>query len=185
MANLLNRRGVVAALASSSVGITAASAKDGLKLNRLVVFMSRSGNTRVIAGQVQRYHSADMFEILPALTYPDDYLQTVKQAALETESGFEPPLKGLIANIAAYDVVFLGFPIWGMTAPPLIRSFLSKHDLAGKTISPFITHGGYGIGQALQVITQLAPSARVDEPFVMQRDQERDTLEPVGRWLNR
>jgi flavodoxin len=147
--------------------------------------MSRSGNTRVIAGQVQRFHGADVFEILPAQSYPDDYLQTVNQAAEETDRGFEPPLRQTIGNIAPYDLIFLGFPIWGMTAPPLIRSFLSNHNLSGKTIAPFITHGGYGIGQALQVIAAYAPEARIEEPFVMQRDQERDTLDPVSRWLSR
>lgn len=185
MRNLISRRGIVAAITSSAVDISLVSAQDVSSSTRLVAYMSRSGNTRVIAGQVQRYHSADMFEIMPAQAYPDDYLQTVTQAALETDSGFEPPLKELVANTASYEVVFLGFPIWGMTAPPLIRSFLSKHDLSGKTISPFITHGGYGIGQALQVIAQYAPAARIDEPFVIQRDQELDTLVPVSRWLSK
>lgn len=147
--------------------------------------MSRSGNTRVIAGQVQRYLSADMFEIVPAQAYPEDYRQTVDQAAKETDSGFEPQLKGLVANIASYEVIFLGAPIWGMTAPPLIRSFLSNHDLSGKTLAPFITHGGYGAGQAMQVVAQHAPGARIEEAFIIQRDQERDTLEPVSRWLNK
>jgi flavodoxin len=147
--------------------------------------MSCFGNTRVIAGQVQRFHSADMFEIMPAQAYPEDYQQTVNQAAAETRTGFEPPLKALVANIASYDVIYLGFPIWGMTAPPLIRSFLSNHDLSGKGLTPFITHGGYCVGQALQVIAEHGPGARIDEPFVIQRDQERDILEPVSRWLTR
>ncbi len=122
---------------------------------------------------------------MPAQAYPEDYQQTVNQAATETRTGFEPPLKSLVANIVPYDEIYLGFPIWGMTAPPLIRSFLSKHDLSGKRLTPFITHGGYGVGQALQVIAELAPGARINEPFVIQRDQERDTLDPVSRWLTR
>lgn len=185
MLNLVTRRGFVAALASSAVELSTVSAQDSPRSTRLVAYMSRSGNTRVIAGQVQRYHGADMFEIVPAQAYPEDYQQTVDQAAKETDTGFEPQLKELIANIASYDVIFVGFPIWGMTAPPLIRSFLSSHDLAGKTVAPFMTHGGYGIGQAMQVLAQHAPDARIEEPFVIQRDQERETLEPVSRWLNK
>jgi len=90
-----------------------------------------------------------------------------------------------VPAIATYRVVFLGFPIWGMTAPPPIRSFLAQHDLAGKTVVPFITHGGHGVGQSLSVLAQKAPRARITDAFVMKADQERDTLERVTQWLAR
>lgn len=183
MFDRITRRAMVATIATSAAGVSTSSAQETPRTSRLVAFMSRSGNTRVIAGQIQRFHSADMFEIMPTQAYPEDYLQTVNQAAAETSEGFEPPLKVLVPSIASYDVIYLGFPIWGMTAPPLIRSFLTNHDLSGKRLIPFITHGGYGLGQAVQVIAQHAPGAQIDEPFVIQRDQERDTLEPVSRWL--
>ena len=89
----------------------------------------------------------------------------------------------LIPNIDSYDVVFLGFPIWGMTAPPVIRSFLSGHDLSGKTVIPFVTHGGYGRGTSMAVVAEHAPRARLLEGFTMQADQERETLSQVTRWL--
>ena len=72
--------------------------------------------------------------------------------------------------MAGYSTVFLGFPIWGETAPPLIRSFLSSHDLSGKTLVPFITHGGYGLGNSEAVIAKHAPRALIRSPFVMQAD---------------
>ena len=81
------------------------------------------------------------------------------------------------------EVVFLGFPIWGMTAPPVIRSFLSASDLSGKTLVPFITHGGYGTGRSLSVLADLAKGARIFRPFVMKADQERRTLAQVSSWL--
>jgi hypothetical protein len=90
-----------------------------------------------------------------------------------------------VPDIGRYSVVFLGFPIWGMTAPPPIRSFLARHDLSGKTLVPFITHGGYGVGQSLAVLARQASGARIADAFVMQADQERDTLERVTRWLER
>ena len=101
-----------------------------------------------------------MFEIRGAEPYPEDYRQTVEQARRETEAGREPPLRENVSDLAKHSIVYLGFPIWGMTVPPLIRSFLSRHDLTGKTLVPFITHGGYGIGNALSVIARLAPKAR-------------------------
>jgi flavodoxin len=149
----------------------------------LVAYFSRTGNTRVIAGQIGRSRKADMFEIIPAAAYPEDYEETVSQAERERRSGYRPPLKSKVEDMAVYGTVFLGFPIWGMTAPAVIRSFLSSHDLSGRTLVPFITHGGYGIGQSLAVVTEHAAGARLVEAFVKQADQERQTLTEVSRWL--
>jgi flavodoxin len=103
----------------------------------LVAYFSRTGNTRVIAGQVRRAFDADLFEIQPAEAYPEDYEATVRQAQRGRDAGHEPPLKAALPNIATYEAIFLGFPVWGTTAPPVIRSFLSGHDLSGKTLVPF------------------------------------------------
>jgi flavodoxin len=97
---------------------------------------------------------------------------------------FEPPLKAQVSGIASYETVYLGFPIWGTTAPSPVRSFLSTHDLSGKTLIPFITHGGFGLGNSLSVIVQHAPRARILEGFSLQADQEKQTLAEVTGWLN-
>jgi len=70
-----------------------------------------------------------------------------------------------------------------MSVPPVIRSFLSGHDLAGKTLVPFITHGGYGLGDSLDVVREHAPDARILDGFSLEADQERRTLERVTGWL--
>jgi FMN-dependent NADH-azoreductase len=85
--------------------------------------------------------------------------------------------------VAAYATVFLGFPIWGETTPPVIRSFLRAHELSGRTLRPFITHGGYGLGNSLTVLADHAPGARIEPPFSMEADQERRTLNQVTGWL--
>jgi flavodoxin len=144
---------------------------------------SRTGNTRVIAGQIRRAYDADLFEIQPAAPYPEDYEAVVSQAQRERDAGYQPPLGATIPNIRSYDVIFLGFPIWGMTTPPVIRSFLSGHDLSGKTLIPFVTHGGYGRGESMTVVAEHAPRSRLLEGFTMQADQERETLSQVTRWL--
>jgi flavodoxin len=128
-------------------------------------YFTRSGNTRVIAGQLHRELKADLFEIHPATPYPEDYEQTVEQARKERDAGVRPPLKATAPNIAAYDMVFLCFPIWGETAPPVIRSFLAAHDLSDKTVRPVITHGGYGLGDNLAVLKSQAPNARLASAF--------------------
>jgi len=149
----------------------------------LVAYFSRSGNTRVIAGQLHRELRADLFEIVPVQPYPEDYEAQVAQATKERDSGFRPELKATVPNFAAYDTVLLCFPIWGETAPPIIRSFLATHDLTGKTLRPIITHGGYGAGSALTVLNSHAPKARILEPFVMEADQERRTMTTVRGWI--
>lgn len=149
----------------------------------LVAYLTRSGNTRVIAGTLQRALGADLFEIRPASPYPEDYEQHVAQVTRERDSGFEPQLANKVDNIAAYGIVYLGFPIWGETAPPPIRSFLKAHDLRGKTLRPFITHGGYGVGGSPAVLATHATGAAIEEPFVMEADQERRTLNQIHNWL--
>jgi flavodoxin len=150
----------------------------------LVAYFSRTGNTRVIARQIRRAHAAILFEIEPAAPYPEDYLETVEQARRERDKGYRPPLKAKITNLASYQTVFLGFPIWGETTPPVIRAFLAAHDFSGKTIIPFITHGGYGVGNSQAALAAHAPGARLlDTGLIMQADSERATLELVTHWL--
>jgi hypothetical protein len=77
--------------------------------------------------------------------------------------------------VLLYRTVFLGFPIWGMTVPPIIRTFLANNDMSGKTLISFITHGGYGVGRSLSVLARMASRARVREASVLKADQERET----------
>ncbi|MDM0014521.1 flavodoxin [Variovorax sp. J22P168] len=149
----------------------------------LVAYFSRSGNTRVVAGLIRRSLDADLFEIVPAAPYPDDYLKTVEQAHRERDRHIEPELKAKVPDIDRYVTVLLGMPVWGETAPAVIRSFLSSHDLSGKTVIPFITHGGYGLGSSESVIARHAPGARLQPAFSMQADQERETMNRVHAWL--
>ncbi|EER61022.1 twin-arginine translocation pathway signal [Acidovorax delafieldii 2AN] len=184
-----SRRTILAALGALPIGAAAgAFANDShaqpSTSKVLVAYFSRTGNTRVIARQIQRARNADLFEILPVTPYPEDYEQTVAQSQRERDSNFEPALQDRVTNISHYDTVFLGFPIWSQTAPPVIRSFLSAHDLTGKTLIPFITHGGYGLGNSLSVVARHAPGARVaDKALSMEADQERRTLDQVTKWL--
>lgn len=74
-------------------------------------------------------------------------------------------------------------PIWGMTAPPVIRSSIRAHDLSGKAVIPFITHGGYGLGNCMDVLRAHMPSADLHPAFSMEADKERQTLDRVSGWL--
>lgn len=154
------RRTVIVALASAPLLALTGTENNGEAPRSgsriLVAYFSRSGNTRVVAEQVRK----------------------------ERDGGFEPTLESKVREMADYDILFLGFPIWGETAPPVVRLFLSAHDLTGKTIIPFNTHGGYGLGNSRTVLENHAPKAKVMEGFVMEGEQERKTMERVNEWLS-
>jgi flavodoxin len=177
----------MAALASLPLSSCAAATSNAERRQvgsrTLVTYFSRSGNTRVVAGLIQRALDTDLFEIRPASPYPEDYLATVEQARQERDRGFEPILEAKVPNMVAHDTVYLGFPIWGETTPPVIRSFLKAHDLSSKTVIPFVTHGGYGLGNSRSVLVSHAPKALLRKGFSMQADQERQTMERVTGWL--
>ena len=175
----LTRRDVLMVAASPAAG--SSGRPDEGKV--LVAYFSRSGNTRVIAGVISRSLRADLFEIEPARPYPADYFETVEQARRERDSDYEPALKARVPGIAAYQTIYLCLPIWGETAPPVIRSFLTAHDLSTKTLVPVITHGGYGLGSSLAVLRSHAPKARLLDGFTMQAPQERQTTTRVTEWL--
>lgn len=182
------RRSVMAAMAALPLAGGAASAAPQALRKRqpsttLVAYFSRSGNTRVVAGLIHRALGADLFEMLPARPYPDDYLATVEQARQERDSGRERALASKVSDIARYETVFLGFPIWGETVPPVVRTFLSAHDLSGKVLVPFITHGGYGLGNSRAVLARAAPKSQLRQGFTMEADQERATMNQVNAWL--
>lgn len=148
----------------------------------LVVYYSRTGNTRVVAGQLSRALGAELFELQTIDPYPDDYDATVKQAQRERDTGYK--IKSGVPDLSIYSAVLLGFPIWGMSAPPMITSFLSGHDLSGKSLMPFVTHGGYGLWSSMADIAEYAPHAELLEGFSMKADQERETLSQLTRWLS-
>ena len=143
----------------------------------LVAYFSRTGNTRVIAGQIHRARGADLFEIQPAEPYPEDYEAVVSQAQRERDTGYEPLLRAMVPDVQSYAMVFLGFPIWGMTAPPVIRSFLSGHDLSGE--DPGAVHHARRLRPRPKPrgSRQHAPKARLLKAFAMKADQERETPE--------
>lgn len=182
------RRSVMAAMAALPLaGGAASAAQQALKKQQLsttlVAYFSRSGNTRVVAGLIHRALGADLFEMQAARPYPEDYLATVEQARRERDNGRERALASKVSDIARYETVFLGFPIWGETVPPVVRTFLSAHDLSGKVLVPFITHGGYGLGNSRAVLARAAPKSQLQQGFTMEADQERATMNQVNAWL--
>jgi flavodoxin len=142
----------------------------------LIVYLSRTNNTKAIAKIIHEKAGGDLVALELVNPYPEDYKTTVAQVARENETGLLPPLKTTIDNIENYDVVFVGFPTWGMQLPPPMKSFLKQYNLSGKTVIPFNTNGGYGIGSTLSTVKELCPNSEVVEVFSIKGGVERDGI---------
>jgi flavodoxin len=119
---------------------------------KLVAYFSASGVTAELATALAEAAGADLYEIKPEAPYTEadlDWRNGQSRSVLEMKDpASRPALADKNANIAAYDVVFLGFPIWAYVAPGIINTFLESYDFSGKTIVPFATSGGSGFGRA-------------------------------------
>ena len=140
----------------------------------LIVYLSRTDNTKTVAEMIRGNVGGTLMALELEKPYPQNYRATVAQVSSENESGFLPPLKTKIEGMEKYDVIFIGFPTWGMKLPPPMKSFLKQYDLGGKTIIPFNTNGGYGIGSSFETVVELCPKSTVMEGFTTKGGSERD-----------
>lgn len=140
----------------------------------LIVYLSRTGNTKAIAEIIQKNVGGTLIALELQKPYPENYKQTVQQVVDENASGYLPPLKMKIDSIGKYNVVFIGFPTWDMQMTPPMKSFLHEYDLSGKTIIPFNTNAGYGVGSGFQTVKELCKNSKVLEGFSITGGIERD-----------
>jgi flavodoxin len=159
---------------SSAQQLPANNQPPSVEKKILIVYLSRTNNTRAIAEFIQQKVSGTLVPLELETPYPADYNATVQQVARENETGYLPPLKTKIERIEQYDFVFLGFPTWGMQLPPPVKSFLRQYSLKGKTVIPFNTNAGYGEGSSFQTVRELCPQSMVLEGFVTKGGIERD-----------
>lgn len=151
----------------------------------LVAYYSRTGNTREIADQIRARTGGELFELVPATPYPDDYDACVEQAKRELEAGIRPKLKSRISNLRAYDVIFIGYPNWWGTFPGPVLTFLTENDLSGKTLVPFCTHEGSGLGRSVRDIAKLCPRSTLLEGLAVRGSYVKDAQAEVAKWLSK
>lgn len=140
----------------------------------LIVYLSRTNNTKAVAEFIHDEVGGTLVPLELEKPYPADYRATVDQVVRENETGFLPPLKTKIDRMEQYDVVFVGFPTWGMQLPPPVNSFLKLYNLKGKTVVPFNTNAGYGVGSSFATVKELCPDSTVLEGFTTTGGIERD-----------
>ncbi len=140
-----------------------------------IVYLSRTNNTKALAEMIQEKVGGELIALMLEKPYPKDYDAIVRQVAEENASGYLPPLKTRV-KIDQYDTIFLGFPTWGMQLPPPIKSFLTSYNFKTKTIIPFNTNAGYGVGSGFRQVKELCEGCNVLKGLSVEGGIERDGI---------
>lgn len=133
----------------------------GQKEKRAVVYFSATGTTKHVAENLAKIANADIYEIQPAVPYTDadlDWRDSHSRSSVEMkDKTSRPAIANKIENLADYDVIYIGFPIWWNTAPTIVNTFIESHSLAGKTLIPFATSGSSSIDGACKDLKKQYP----------------------------
>ena len=147
---------------------------------QLVAYFSASGVTARAAKELAAAIGADLYEIEPKMPYTKadlDWTNAHSRSSVEMKGkNVRPEIKHTDANVAAYDTIFLGFPIWWYVAPVIVNTFLEQYDFSGKTIVLFATSGGSGFGKTADALRASAPGAKILEGKLFRGHESADTL---------
>lgn len=146
----------------------------------LVAYFSASGQTAKLAKTLAGVTGGDLFEIAPETAYTAadlDWMDKKSRSTIEMKDPkSRPAIAGKVADMAQYDTVFVGFPIWWYQAPRIIETFLESYDFSGKTVIPFATSGGSGMGGTNKALAPSCTGARLVEGKVFRSSTNADTL---------
>ena len=150
----------------------------------LVAYFSASGVTRRVAEQLAELAGADLFEIRPAVPYTAadlDWTNKKSRSSVEMSNpNSRPKIAEKAVNIENYDTIFIGFPIWWYVAPTIVNTFVESYDFSGKTIVPFATSGGSGMGRTVEVLKALCPNANWEKGKMLNRVSDKELKD----WLS-
>lgn len=144
-------------------------------MKALVAYFSASGVTAKVARAVAEAANADLFEIRPEKPYSDadlNWMNPVARCNREKLGKKDVPVAGRVENMAEYDTLYVGFPIWYGYAPNVVNTFLKGYDLSGKTIRAFATSGGSGVGRTAEKLKPYASGAEVVEAKLLKSEAE-------------
>ena len=130
---------------------------------KLVAYFSARGTTKEAAERLAKAAGADLFEIKPTIPYTSadlNWMDKKSRSSVEmNDPDSRPEIAETMPNMADYDTVFIGFPIWWYVAPHIIHTFLESYDFTGKTLVPFATSGGSDMGRTVDELRKLCPNA--------------------------
>lgn len=151
---------------------------------KLVAFFSASGVTKAAAERLAKTAGADLFEIKPAVPYTRadlDWTNKKSRSSVEmNDQTSRPEIAETLSHMENYDTVFIGFPIWWYVSPTIINTFVESYDFSGKTIVPFATSGGSGMGKTVEVLKTLCPTANWEKGKMLNRVSEKE----LENWLS-
>lgn len=151
----------------------------------LVVYFSWSGNTESVANEIQAQTGGDIFEIVPAEPYTDDYDALLDLAQEEQANGARPAIAETVKNFEQYDTVYFGFPNWWYGVPMALLSFLDHNDLSGKQVYLFCSHGTGGLANSVEIIMEAVPDAEIsDNIFDCYEEEAAGSEEVIIEWVN-
>ena len=137
----------------------------------LVAYFSATGTTKAAAQQLAKEKNADLFEIAPEVAYTAadlDWRDKQSRSTIEMKDrSSRPAIKGTCANIADYDTIWIGFPVWWYTAPTIINTFIEAHDLSGKVLNVCATSGGSGVEGSAKDLRKAYPQYQWGESRLM------------------
>lgn len=125
--------------------------------NKIVIYYSYTNHTRMIAKRISKELNCDIVELLPVTPYSNNYDEVVEDEQNQEGSNHIPEIKPITVDLAKYDEIILGTPVWWYRSAPVVRAFLERYDLSGKIIKPFATNAGW-LGKTLKEIKTLAES---------------------------
>lgn len=165
--------------------LTASAQKTDMKNldnpKTLVAYFSATGTTADAAGKLAKITGGELFEIAPATPYTDadlDWHDKQSRSSVEmNDPKSRPALKGKKENMAAYEVVYIGYPIWWGVAPTIVKTFIESHDLKGKTVIPFATSGGSSIDRSITDLKTTYPDLDWKEGRLLNRMNEKTIRE--------
>ena len=127
----------------------------------LVLYYSQTSNTKNVAQEIATRLNADIEEIVPVEAYDGEFEATIQRCMKEREEGIKPEIKPLTSDLANYDVIFLGYPVWFGTFAPPVGAFLDNVDLSGKKVVPFCTFGSGGLESSMKDLAEKQPNAKI------------------------
>lgn len=143
------------------------------------------GNTEKVAHMIQKFINADLFEIQPKKAYSNDYNICIEEARIDQESNARPELIAFPSNIDDYSTIYLGYPNYWGTMPMAVFTFLDHFNLEGKSIRPFCTHEGSGLGTSQQDIRKCCPNADIIEGLAIHGSYVDDAETMVKDWCEK
>ena len=141
------------------------------------------GNTEVAAGIIKELTGADLFKLEQLKPYARDYNECIAQAQADQRQNARPDLKSFPETLDEYDVIYLGYPNYWSTMPMAAFTFLEHFDFSGKTIKPFCTHEGSGLGSSLSDIKKLCPAAKVEKGLAIHGGSVKRSRKDIEKWV--